>query len=90
MNKDKQTYKFSRGEEGYIVFDSNGYVLDSKGFGFLIWSSSLNIDNDIIGKHVDEIAKFLKKNGKSKDEYFKFETYVHLELLKEMLKNSKK
>ena len=90
MNKNKQTYKFSRGEEGHIVFDLNGYVIEAKGFGFLIWSSSLSIDKDIIGKHVDEVAEFLKKNGKSKEEYLKFETYVHLELLKEMLKNSKK
>ncbi|MBE5821333.1 MAG: hypothetical protein E7311_01945 [Clostridiales bacterium] len=81
-------YRFSRGEDGYIIFDSKGYIVEAKGFSSLMWSSNLKIDEELVGKHVDELAEMLKKNGKSRDEYFRFEAYVHVELLKEMLKNA--
>lgn len=54
-------YRFSRGKDGYVVFDSKGYIIEAKGFGSLMWSTSLNIDNDLVGKHVDELAEMLKK-----------------------------
>lgn len=80
-------YRFSRGKDGYVVFDSNGYIVEAKGFGSLMWSTSLNIDKDLVGKHVDELAEMLKKNGSSRDVYPNFETQVHVELLKWMLQN---
>jgi len=81
-------YRFSRGDEEYIAFDSNGYIVEAKGFGGLIWSTSINLDKELIGKHVDELAEMLKKMGVSTNEYLKFEETVRVPLLKEMLQNA--
>lgn len=82
-------YRFSRGEEGYVTFDSNGYVIDAKGFGRLMWSCNPNVDNELVGKHVDELAEMLEKNGTSRNVYLEFEAEVHVGLLKKMLQNAK-
>ena len=82
-------YRFTRGDEGYITFDSNGYIVEAKGFSFLMWSSSPNIDKELVGKHVDDLAKLLEKNS-CRNVYLEFEARVHVELLKEMLKNANK
>lgn len=82
-----QTYRFSRGKDGYVIFDSKGYIVEAKGFGSLMWSFSINLDKDLIGKHVDELAEMLKEYGASREVYSNFETQVHVELLKLMLKN---
>jgi hypothetical protein len=84
MANNKQ-YKFLRGKDGYVIFDSNGYIVEAKGFGSLMWSSSPNIDKDLVGKHIDELAEMLKKNGADCDVYLNFETQVHVNLLKQML-----
>lgn len=80
-------YRFSRGKDGYVIFDSKGYIVEAKGFGSIMWSSSPNIDKDLVGKHVDELAELLKNYGSSRDVYLNFETQVHVELLKNMLHN---
>lgn len=80
-------YRFSRGKDGYVTFDSKGYIVEAKGFGSLMWTSSSNIDKDLVGKHVDELAEMLKKNGSSRDVYPNFEMQVHVELLKKLLQN---
>ena len=80
-------YKFSRGKDGYLVFDSKGYIVEAKGFGSLMWSTSLNINKDLVEKHVDELAVLLKNYGSSRDVYPNFEMQVHVELLKKMLQN---
>lgn len=82
-------YRFTRGNDGYIIFDSNGYILKAKGFSFLLWCDVPDIDKELVGKHADELAEMLKKKGINKNIYLEFETYVHLELLKQMLKNLK-
>ena len=82
-----QNYRFSRGKDGYIIFDSKGYIVEAKGFGSLMWSSSTNIDKGLIGKHVDELADMLKEYGASREVYPNFEMQVHIELLKAMSKN---
>lgn len=82
-----QHYRFSREKDGYVIFDSNGYIVEAKGFGSLMWSPSMNIDKDLIGKHVDELAEMLKEYGANREVYSNFEMQVHIELLKEMLKN---
>lgn len=87
MENNKQ-YRFKRGKDGYVIFDSDGYIVEAKGFGSLIWSSYENIDKHLVGKHVDELAQMLKKYG-GNETYLNFEVQVHLELLKEMLKNAK-
>ena len=81
-------YRFSRGKDGYVIFDSKGYVVEAKGFGCLMWNSNPNIDIELVGKHVDELAKMLEKNGTSRDVYLEFEAHVHVGLLKKMLQNS--
>ncbi len=83
-------YRFSRGEDGedgYVTFDSKGYIIEAKGFGSLMWNSG-TIDEDLIGKHVDELAEMLRKYGASREVYPDFEIKVHLELLKKMLQNT--
>lgn len=84
-----QQYRFSRGEYGYITFDSKGYIVEAKGFGSLMWNSDLNIDKKLIGKHIDELSEMLEKNCSSRDVYLEFEANVHVGLLKKMLQNVK-
>ncbi len=81
-------YRFSRGKDEYVIFDSKGYVVEAKGFGRLMWSSNPNTDQDLIGKHIDELSKMLEKNYTSREVYLEFEANVHVGLLKKMLKNS--
>lgn len=82
-----QTHRFSQGKERYVIFDSKGYIVEAKGFGSIMWVPSVNIDKDLIGKHVDELAEMVKEYGVSHEAYLAFETHVHVKLLKEMLKN---
>ena len=81
-------YRFSRGKDGYITFDSKGYIVEAKGFGILMWSSNPNIDKELIGMHIDELTKMLEKNCISREVYLEFEANVHVGLLKKMLQNS--
>lgn len=83
-------YRFSRGDKGYVTFDSKGYVVDAKGFGSLMWSSNPNVDKELVGKHVDELAEMLEKNATSRNVYLEFEVNVHVELLKKMLQDVKR
>ena len=80
-------YRFTNGENISIAFDSKGYIIEAKGFSFLLWSSNPNIDKSLIGKHVDELSDMLKKKGAYSDVYPNFETQVHIELLK-MIQNA--
>ncbi len=84
----KCKYRFSNGKGTDVIFDSKGRILNAKGFGLLMWSRSENIDRELIGKSVDELAKMLKEHGGSKEIYYNFEIQVHLELLKSMLENA--
>ena len=77
----------ANGEDGCVAFDEKGYIIEAKGFGSLIWWPNTNIDEDLIGRHVDELAEMLKKYGANKENYYLFEVHVHLELLKQMLHN---
>ena len=77
----------ANGEDGCVAFDEKGYIIEAKGFGSLIWWPNTNIDKDLIGKHVDELAEMLKEYGANREVYSDFEIQVHIELLKKMLKN---
>ncbi len=84
------TYRYLRGinkVKGSITFDEKGYIVEAKGFSSLIWCTDSDIDKDLIGKHVDELAEILKEYGESKEIYYDFEIQIHLELLKQMLKD---
>ncbi|MBQ6860915.1 MAG: hypothetical protein IJO08_04650 [Clostridia bacterium] len=82
-------HRFSQGNGRFITFDSEGFVVEAKGFSGLLWASSPNVDSELIGKHIDEVAKILEENGVIPYVYLWFETYVHLELLKEILRDVK-
>lgn len=85
--EDNHHYRFTREDgDGYVIFDSNGYIIDAKGFGSLMWSS-MNIDKELIGKHVNELAMMLQKHGANREIYTNFEIQVHIELLKELMEN---
>ena len=49
------------------------------------FETNSNIDKELIGKHVNEVANILKDYAANKEIYYNFEKEVHLELLKEML-----
>lgn len=87
MENNKQ-YRFTTGKDRYVIFNSNGYIVEAKGFDSLIWSPHENIDKHLTGKHVNELTKMLKKNGVNQETYLKFEAQVHVKLLKEMLKTT--
>ena len=87
MASGNNKYRFSRGEDGYIIFDSNGYIVEAKGFASLMWARP-NVDKELIGKRADQLSKMLEKNGISRDVYLEFEANVHVELLKAMLQNA--
>lgn len=84
-------YEFTAGEKICIAFDSNGYVTKAKGFGHLMWStlSSLEVNKDLVGKHIDEVAEILRESGVG-DAYKNFEIHVHIPLLKIILKEKEK
>lgn len=81
------TYRYERGNQGYVTFDSEGYIVEAKGFGSLMWTKSPDIDKDLVGKHVDELSDMLKNHASARDVYYAFESVVHVDLLKQMLKN---
>ncbi len=84
--KKENCYRFVKRKNIYVIFDSDGYVTDAKGFGFLMWfKTNSDIDKALIGRHVNEVANILKDYAASKEIYYNFEKEVHLELLKEML-----
>lgn len=83
-------YRFLRGEDGKdgcVAFDEKGYIIEARGFSSLIWWPNTNIDKELIGKHVDELAEILREYGGHTESYYDFEVHVHLELLKQMLQN---
>lgn len=83
-----KNYQFSGTKGLYVNFDKNGYVTEAKGFGTLMWTN-LNLDKDLIGRHVDEIAQMLKENGVG-NTYSDFEINVNIPLLKVMLEEKEK
>ena len=88
MTSNKQ-YKFSNSNGYYIIFDANGYILEAKGFNFIMWTSSKNIDKDLIGKHIDDLSDRLKNYSANRDVYYNFEIEVHIPLLKLILEDLK-
>lgn len=82
---DNKEYIVQRGQV-CIIFDSKGYILKAKGLGSLMWSKK-DIDENIIGKHIDELSEMLEKYALSKEIYLEFEAYIHVWILQKILKN---
>ena len=86
--ENKKEYKYSCGKDVNVAFDENGYITKAQGFQRIMWASN-TIDKDLIGKHIDELADMLKKEG-SNETYLEFEANVHISVLKKMLQNTNK
>ena len=43
-----------------VTFDNNGYVIKAEGFSSIMWGT-LDLDEKLIGKHIIELARILKK-----------------------------
>ena len=54
-----------------IVVDENGYILKAKGLLGTMWGE-LDLDEGIIGKHIIELAKMLKKYSSNEKIYISF------------------
>ena len=53
-----QTFSCGRAK---VTFDENGYIVNAKDFSAVMWCTP-NQDEELIGKHIIELAKILKKN----------------------------
>lgn len=85
---DNKQYRFSNGDDKYIIFDSTGYIIEAKGFNSIMWAPE-TIDRELIGKHIDELSDMLKSNSAHRESYYNFEIEVHIPLLKLMLEDLK-
>lgn len=62
-----------------VTFDNNGYIVKAKGFTSVMWSTQ-NQDEELIGKHIIELAKILKKYAANQENYISFLENVVLKL----------
>lgn len=70
-----------------VTFDNNGYIVKAKGFTSVMWSKP-NQDEELIGKHIIELAKILKKYTIEQKTYISFLENVVLEFYEKKSKNS--
>ena len=54
-----------------VTFDNDGYIVKANGFTFIMWSP-INQEENLIGMHITELAKMLKKYAVSKENYINF------------------
>lgn len=66
--KNYQTFSFGNTK---IMFDNNGYIVKAKGFRFIMWATK-NQDEELIGKHIIDLAKMLKKYAINEHTYISF------------------
>lgn len=91
----EQTYTYTREvskdsagniTKASITFDSKGYILSADGFSFIMWGSG-DVNQALVGRHIDELAEMLKKSAPF-NHYTEFEIGVHLPFLKELLESN--
>ena len=70
-----------------VTFDENGYIVKAYGFTTIMWGT-LNQDEELIGKHIIELAKILKRNASSRENYISFLENVVLKFYETQLKDS--
>ena len=75
--KQNQGITFSCGNTK-VTFDDNGYIVKASGFTFIMWCSP-NQDENLIGKHIIELAKLIKKYTAKREIYINFLENVVLE-----------
>lgn len=85
--KEEDVYKaYKKDDYIKVKFDIEGNVIYAKGFGFILWTNNINIDNEIIGKNIDELLEIIKNNS-DKDNYKKFYEGVYKDFHKKNIKN---
>ena len=83
--KEKNNYQTFSCGNAEVTFDNNGYVIKAKGFTSVMWGNP-NLDEELIGKHIIEIAKTLKEYTANQRNYIIFLENVVLNFYE---KNSK-
>ena len=84
--KQKMFQTFSCGN-AKVTFDDNGYIVKTKDFSAVMWCTP-NQDEELIGKHIIELAKILKINASSRENYISFLENVVLKFYETQLKDS--
>lgn len=80
MESLKKDYKTFRCLDAKIIFDNNGYIIETKNLTSIMWATQNS--EELIGKHITEFLKKLKKNASSKEIYYGFLEIVVNEYLK--------
>ena len=70
-----------------VTFDENGYVVKAKDFSAVMWCTP-NQDEKLIGKHIIELAKMLKKSAAYRENYISFLENVVLKFYETQVKDS--
>ena len=79
-----QTFSCGNAE---VTFDENGYIVKAKDFSVVIWCTP-NQDEKLIGKHIIELARILKSNALSRENYISFLENVVLKFYETQLKDN--
>ena len=69
-----------------VTFDENGYIVKTKDFSAVMWCTP-NQDEELIGKHIIELAKILKKYAASREIYISFLENVVLKFYESQAKD---
>lgn len=74
--EDRNSYSYSNGFT-HVTFNKEGYIIAAQGFRRMIWwRVDEDIDEILIGKHIRELAKILKKNCAYREAYIGFKDDV--------------
>lgn len=85
--KEEDVYKaYKKGDSIKVKFDIEGNVIYAKGFGLILWTNNINIDNEIIGKNIAELLEIIKNNS-DKDNFKEFYEGVYKDFHKKNIKN---
>ena len=79
-----QTFSCGRAK---VTFDENGYIVNAKDFSAVMWCTP-NQDEELIGKHIIELAKILKKSASYHENYVSFLENVVLKFYETQAKNN--
>ncbi len=83
----KKNKSFSNGKNVHIIFNSEGYIVNAKGFSLILWSNDPdNLDKSLIGKHAYDLLSMFKKNP-SAYENFEKNVVKKLKLKKKKIAN---
>lgn len=70
-----------------VTFDDNGYIVKVKDFSAVMWCTP-NQDEELIGKHIIELAKILKKSAAYRENYISFLENVVLKFYETQAKDN--